>query len=843
MYISKIRLVNFIGIYIGQGCETFEIEMDNRYPITLIKSPNGFGKSVLLSSLSSPFAYDGGIDNRSNINIIRTGYLGEKEITYVDGKDVYFIHHYYKPNQNDSHSVKSYITKNGIELNPNGNVSSFEQIIQSVFGITQKDLMMSRLGTNTVSFSSMSSMDRKKYLSRIIGDIDSYMTLFREIQSDIRVNREMINKFTIEMGKLRISDIDSSIQDRDDMKEHVNQLLINIGKLQNEMDSMSEDAMQDTSELLQERSLLSNKISFIQSIDPELKKKSIDDLRKIRSGLEQQKNQTTTKLNQIKANIDSNTRGIEFSNIDLKKLEIDDTLTEKIAQLERELSLLKDQYKKFHPNHTSTEYSMIYQKVTTIRTWMTVIVGYETNIITKVLELYQSDTDLDQWVDQSMSGVVDLDTKQTMNQHLQQLLKNGYHITDCQDVNCVYRKIGEMIQESDQSSTITLEFIQDVQKVYKTYVTMIMEIRQISSLPKQLSSILSIENMNSLLSTGEIFSLDLFDQYRQTLLGYESYQNKLQQMSVYREQESSKNRLIVLRGEALKRIETLTKSNESLQLKLSSMKQELFSIEEKLSEMDVKIGKRLEYDNVKSLLSSHKKRIQEIDEKLERINSVKPRMEMLSKQMQQNQQELSMLQQKLSDVETNISLYTKYQSDIVSLGNLIAEQQKILRNVSPKDKGIPLLYMRRFFDKIRIKCNELLDITYDGTLKIGEFDPSSAVFDIPYIKNGIQVRDVKLSSQGERPLIDIALEFAMSSMISNHRYNILCCDELDSTLDYKKKQKYPEMLDMHISTMGIEQCFVISHSEVFNTIPCNLISMEPSADSIYGMNEYTIERT
>lgn len=842
MFISYVKLVNFIGILIGQHCETFEIEMDNKYPITLIAGINGAAKSVLLSALSSPFAYDGGIDNRSTVNIIRTGYLGEKILHYVDGNDKYIVHHYYKPNQNDSHSVKSYIAKNGVELNPNGNVSSFEQIIQSIFGITPKDLLLSRLGTNTTSFSSMGSMERKKYLSRIIGDIDSYMALFREIQSDIRVNRELINKFTVEMAKLKVNDIDMLVDDRDHWKKKSDKLLMSIGKMQSELDVLNADAGEDTTELMVERVSLLEKVSFAESMDADLKRISVDGMRKKRSELEEKKNRVTARINSIRANMDSNSRGIEFANMDLQKLEIDDTLSDKMDSLQSELDELGKLYQKFHPAMSSGEFSKYYQRVGVVRTLMTVVVRSDQEIINTVLDLYQKEISLDEWVDKSMSSVVDLDTKQTMHQHMQKLIQNGYSLPECTDANCVYRKLGVMISETDQKSTMTLDFIRSVQDTYKSYVGMLMEARQLLSPPKQLSAILSDRNLNELLSRGEVFSLDLFDQYQRTLLGYESYQQKLQQMSMYKEQESSKKRLVILRGEAMKRIQEFEECNKQLELKIVAAKQELREVSSDLEKLDIQIGKKLEYENVKSLLPSYQKRIKEITERLNHLDSIRPKMQELRQKISESQSELKDLQSRVEEADTTISLYKKYQSDIVSYGKLIAEQQKILRNVTPKDKGIPLLYMRRFFDKIRLKCNELLDITYDGSLKIGEFDPSSPVFDIPYIKNGIMVRDVKLSSQGERPLIDIALEFAMSSMLANHRYNILCCDELDSTLDYKKKQKYPEMLNLHINSMGIEQCFVISHSEVFNSIPTNVIPMNPD-DEMDGVNVYKIIRS
>lgn len=843
MYLSKIKLVNFVGIYIGQKCETIEIDMDNQYPLTLIRSPNGKGKSVLISALSSPFAYDGGIDNRSNTNIIRTGYLGEKEMTYVDGNDVYYIHHYYKPNQHGSHSVKSYICKNGVEMNPNGNVSSFEQIINSVFGINDKDLMLLRLGTNSTSFTSLSSMDRKKYLSRIIGDIDIYMQMFTMIQYDIRVNRTMISNYSDEMAKLKIDSIEETSKRNEKRRKRSEQLLMDIGRLDAEKKIIINNDT-DIDELISEKVSIEKKMTFASTIDDSIKKVDVSTLRERRKKVDTDKNATQIRINELKSTIDSNNRSIEFAKIDLQNTMIDDTLSDKIASLQKEIDTLEAQYKKFKPKMSSKEYSNIYQHINTIITLMTVIIGYENTIVDMMLKIYSDQTDIDQWVDKSLSTIVDPNSKLSMCQHMKRLIGDGYCIPDCSDVNCVYRKIGEMINTNENDDEMTVDFIQSVRKSLATFNRMIqVQSQVIPYLPKQLQDIISQDNLKQLTREGKLFSMELFDNYKLMLYGYESYQQKLEQMRSYREQESSKQRLIIMKGEAEKRINTLSESNRTLTTKLSSAISDMDKISKQLEELDVQIGKKLEYDAVKDMLTSYSKRLIEIDKTIDETNQNRSKLSIIREKMDMYNNELSELQQMISETDTAISLYQKYESEIDRLNKLIVEQNKILRNVSVKERGIPILYMKTFFDKIRIKCNEILDITYDGNLKIGEFDPSSPVFDIPYIKNGTKIKDVKFASQGEQPVINIAISFAMSSLIANKKYNILCCDELDSTLDHYKKIKYPEMLNNHIATMGIDQCFVISHSDVFDTIPTNVIDMSDSPEKIHGSNMYEIKRS
>ena len=800
--------------------------------------------TVLLSAMSSPFAYDGGIDNRSNTSIIRPGYLGEKIMEYVDGHDVYHIHHYYKPNQSNSHSIKSYISKNGVEMNPNGNVSSFEHIISSVLGITDKDLMMLRLGTNSTSFTSLSNMDRKRYLSRLIGDIDIYMQLFKDIQYDIRVNRSLISSYVEEVAKLGIEDIDHTIDKNNRRKQKIESLLMEIGRLKGEISAIESISSDDLQAFIDEQVKMRNALSFISNIDPELKKTTIESLRTERKRLDADRLATQTRYNEVRSNIDSNNRGIEFAQIDLQKLTVEDDVSEKRSKLEKEIESMDAIYKKFKSFISTREYAQIMQDINAIRTLLTMVVGYETAIVTKILEIYRSDVDIDVWVDKSMASIIDPDSKLSIAQHMKHLSNEGYFAPECGDVNCIYRKIGEMVSADDTSDEMTVDFVRSVRQGLQALSKAMFGLSQIHPhLPKPILDLVARENILTMIERGEVFSLDLFDQYRTALYGYESYKQKLQQLSLYKEQESSKNRIVILRGEAEARIRKLTDDNTRLVTKLAKYKIDLEKIDDALGKLDVKIGKRIEYDEMKQTESLYRKRIAELDIKIETITSSRAKLDGLIREVRAHEERLDELQQKVADTDTAISLYMKYQSELVRLNSLVVEQGKILRNVSAKDNGIPMLYMRTFFDKIRIKCNELLDITYDGALKIGEFDPSSQVFDIPYIKNGTRIRDVKFASQGEQPVINIAMSFAMASLLANKRYNILCCDELDSTLDYQKKMKYPEMLDSHITTMGIDQCFVISHSEVFDTIPANIIDLEEGLYPVHGANMYRVIRS
>lgn len=192
MKIKYLRLDNFIGILAGLGKDTIEIDFTkNKSKFVLLKGSNGSGKTTILSSLN-PFATSN--DNRNNVII--EGREGYKEIHYDIFGDEYIIKHYINK------STKSFISKNGEELNPNGGVKTFNELILNIFGIDKSYFKIARLGSNMTNFIDMPTSERKKYISNFIGDVDYYLELHKhanEILRDLNSNNKYLEN---ELSKL-----------------------------------------------------------------------------------------------------------------------------------------------------------------------------------------------------------------------------------------------------------------------------------------------------------------------------------------------------------------------------------------------------------------------------------------------------------------------------------------------------------------------------------------------------------------------------------------------------------------------------------------------------------------
>ena len=237
MRITYVKLENVAGLYVGGDRKALEINFNkSKNEIISIIGQNGIGKTTLLSSLS-PFAYVTSLDDRSSLPYIKIGENGYKEIHYQNGEDEYIIKHYFKANK-DTHIVKSYFIKNGEELNENGNVTSFNSLIEIHFGLTQELMRLIRIGTNVNSFVTLSPAKRKEYIGKLIEEIDLYLKIYNKINADIRVVKTLIQTNASNLYKCHISDIEVENEKlkslASDIKEYENKrdtLISKIGKL------------------------------------------------------------------------------------------------------------------------------------------------------------------------------------------------------------------------------------------------------------------------------------------------------------------------------------------------------------------------------------------------------------------------------------------------------------------------------------------------------------------------------------------------------------------------------------------------------------------------------------
>jgi DNA repair exonuclease SbcCD ATPase subunit len=228
MKIQYICLKNFASIYTATKKHKIEIDFSNsKNRVILLVGRNGTGKTSLLSTFH-PFAYPGNMDVRNNDELILDKEDGYKEIHILDNDTLYVIKHHYIYNKN-GRITKSYIAKDGVELNPNGNINSFKELIQIELSLELDYLKLIRLGSNVMNFIDMKVSDRKVFTSDLLSDIDLYTQFYKKINQDSRVLKSILKSVADKITKLKILD-------EKDVENTIHNLETNLETLKKERD-------------------------------------------------------------------------------------------------------------------------------------------------------------------------------------------------------------------------------------------------------------------------------------------------------------------------------------------------------------------------------------------------------------------------------------------------------------------------------------------------------------------------------------------------------------------------------------------------------------------------------
>ena len=207
MKITYLKLENFVNVKAGMKKTKVEIDFSkSKNNLILLCGPNGSGKTSLLSEMH-PFANSGNMDVRGETNLIIEGKDGYKEVHIIDGDDKYIIKHHYLFSKKTK-SVKSFLCKNGTELNPNGNVKSFKEAVSEHLGIDHELLKLMRLGSNVTSLINMKSTNRKNFATKLFSDIEVYNGFYKKVSEEYRNIRAVMKSTADKISKFNIQDED-----------------------------------------------------------------------------------------------------------------------------------------------------------------------------------------------------------------------------------------------------------------------------------------------------------------------------------------------------------------------------------------------------------------------------------------------------------------------------------------------------------------------------------------------------------------------------------------------------------------------------------------------------------
>ena len=878
MRITRLYLKNFIHIYSGMHKRVVELNLkDIDKKINIFIGKMGSGKTAILGHLQ-PFSSYGTLDSRNQEDLILAEEDGLKEIEYEINDHYYKIQHKYTWNKSSkTHSVKSYIQRDGIELNENGNVRSFKEIIKLEFGIEQNFLRLLRLGPNVSNLINMKSTERKSFIASLLEDADVYTTLFQKINEDYRGINSILSVMSNKLNSL-------SADKESEMKIELSQLTDIVSKLQ-------EDIQKDREEI-------SRLIGINQSISSN---KSIDELLEIIKKTNEMKDHLLQEMNLIHEKLDKTPlENIEDLSIQYGKIsailvnleesiisitsKYDSTESDRnkirdylllqksntqIQSLETQLQIAYQKYKEAEEgiNNFQCKYSYEYlgSLQTSIESFQFAIEELCANSEKVIHKLYYSDNTLGKWANRQLNIL------RGRQVNLKKLLNNIqfsieyecplplYRPPMCPTDNCPFiishpqiikeknshkcnQKIMDLKHEID-SLEIEISECEDciyqipkMDFVKKLWEKISIPLKNIGALNEN-KLITILTNLNS---RCHWYSPDILQSTIEKLKMQDSY-------------ESLKSNYFILKNELIELKASIGKYNdEDLEMKDS----ELSKLMNELKELQIKkettmkekeqIEELLEIlrdsenlkERYKKLSDEYNSQLTQIDDLTHIINRMQVNLSMitdLQKSIQENSiiynQKMSRLNQ-LNTIMQDIKSTTESYNEYLEERNIL---KTLLDAVSSKE-GIPVIMVKLFLDECKSIVNDLIADIFDDDLEILDFDlrEDTNEFKIPYLINGVAVEDISSASQGQTSVISIALSFALCRK-AMFDYNIMLLDEIDNSIHKRDREKFIAILSKQMNSVHSEQIFLITHNDIFQQsgLPVNIILTTPESIDIY----------
>lgn len=716
--LDKIILKNFIGIKSGLGRKELNLDLtklkDKR--IICILGENGTGKTTLSSTMHP---LPGTTDKRSKFII--EGEEGLKKLFYTRNDGIKFeCKIVYSPSKT-GHTAKGFIKKisqdgEKIELNPNGNISSYKEVIFEELGVSDAILKLANQNDVCKGHVDMTSTERKVNMATFLPE-DLYSNYYNTVDKIYKEMKTRINVLVDAIGKMHDEDtlklnlekvtnkINDLVSKRDKTigkikefetriniydKENIKELEHDLSKELKHLDKDREKILikiKDTYQyIINSTNTLNDRKNWIDNID--------DTLDFVQSKLSEINMQQALLINNIKDLQES--RSNIFDNIEKKELILKDINTN--YSLNELKSLLKDYNKRFKEldsiisdidnGLTKSDFMVGYDVIKVIRDSIDSISEHDVDIIQEVIkqhkeynadalsiysiklaELYDSKKELENDKDALYNTICSLNENSNLKEILDKRPKSC-QIDDCpfivnaQKWTLIEEKINQNTEAIDKidkkldslNTKISMyeEFVTISNKINSTRKFILVNNSILSKLPYNEEYITFDALLNSISKRGSNLSnCDNFDKYIEALEFKDEY-NELK----YKKIPSIENEIKIIEtqgkiiDDSKEDLEILKRNYEDIKEKLSNKINEKEKMSNKIKEYDILIDNLTILQDLTSKLKSTNEDIIATSDKLKDIS------DKLDKYIQYKEKILDK-KHKLKDIENELQPLTR----------------------------------------------------------------------------------------------------------------------------------------------------------------------------------------
>ena len=864
MKILRLNLKNFAHIFSGLG--KYEIDLDFRSThktINVIIGKMGSCKTVILGHLQ-PFSSFGSLDVRNQDEIILPEKDGRKILEVQDGDNYYTIKHTYLWKK-DHHMVKSFIAKNGNELNPSGGVNSFKALVEVELGITPSFLVLTRLGSNVTNLIDMKAADRKSFMASMLSGAEIYSMLYKKLNEEMRtLNAQMaliVRKITsLSNGNVEdlknqyhqtMDEIEDFTKEKESIQTSISELEATIKVILN---GRSIEAYQAEMNIHKDESeKMKDLISEKENILKELKtsQKSVSDVAKEIGSIESQlktNEEMKLSLNDSWQKIQENlNKLIEQRMLNSNRDQVD-SLRKSYMEVVDQIDSMRQELRDFKCPYNSGMISELMEQINTINILINELSDYDND---SVIQILQKGPDSLKYASRQIEHL------NLQKLKLQAKINNfkflGSYTPDetlyvpplCPTEDCPFYKTHPAIIQSKYDQFKVEKEFQDIQIQINAIDVNIGRFSEYTLIYNKLSILKSLWSpaVNKLSELGVVRTtaltrvlstlgdqvwydhnklMDILEKCKHRELYYtltekssalkaeltnlSRYDSKELEEVIENQQNQSKSIL-----NTLHKLEDENKKLKKQKESLDKMYLELSSIVEIEKEVE---GMKNELVQLVRAYNSMNESLQTIYDKSHNLSDLKASLEVTNGRLQNLNAKFQKIQMTLNDI-------SYAQKDYDALVDKQEALKYIVEAVS-SNKGIPLVYIKLFLRDCKDTLNDLISDVFGDSIEVLDFIINENEFRIPYSINGSQVEDIAKASQGQKAIISLALSFALMRQ-AHSRWNIMLLDEMDGPLYKTDRSKFITILYKQLVAIDADQVFLISHNFTFEGNDVNVI--------------------
>lgn len=880
------------GIYNKSGIKEIEIDFSKcLHRIIYIIGQNGSGKSTLLNSLNPlpdvPSIYLDGED-------------GYKELLYIHGDIMYRIKILYPVYSNNNRAAtKAFFTQiddNGeVELNSNGTVGSFKDIVYSKFNLDPNFVSLTHLSVEDRGLVERKPADRKKFVVSLLESVEIYNDIYKTLVKRSSTFKSFINSITSKMDS--IGDENKLLLDKNAADQRYAALMEQRSSLEKNIASARatislidpDNKIRESYDItLKEYNETKHKLSILESTVPDIGIIDLDQAVKEYADLNAEITSLTSRLESIDDSIkDIILRREEESKMIFMKNQRYQSMVENsnIGKLKKSIAEYRKKiyeyqliFKKIGIKEgilTKDEYITILNLLENIRTTIVNIKGYATNksilyACDCILNNNSVSADLERVSDEYSRIDSDIQNKKEEVSYYNGLLdrvkildnrpkqctisecsfiKDALDVKDKKPEENILRlttSISDLIQDMNSKSE-EVSFYQLAFRVYSDINSIIRLINSNRSLldktpiGKKFSDITTfisrVKNNDPFNDIQEIYS---YINYANIFELYELDNKTLSRLeSGYEAAKSQEGLIDDLQKEIedlSKKVNDITSQLEEKQKDKLELQKQIIDHKQRLDEINSLISILRKISELNSSKQNYESQLRLVSDNIEKISKEIDNINKYEGALKGVNSELIPVTQMRDNFTFSLTKLEEYKQELQEYQDKYNLIELLKKYSSPTKGGIQTIFMQLYMDKTLSLANQLLGMLFNGDIELLPYIINENEFRIPTRSNitNLVTDDVSNCSTSEKSMIAMILSFALA-FHGSQTYNIVRLDEVDGGLDQANRAIFPIILDSIIQMLQIEQCFIISHSSESDMSDVDVISLTPvSNETIKG---------